>query len=107
MKTKFWQGGHCYSVETPINRDFLYHNLKFKEKEIMSLRVGSGLPNIQLKRLYSFQIAIPDQETQIQIADIFNSFNLEIKTLMKKLKKSKELKRSMMQNLLTGKIRLI
>jgi type I restriction enzyme S subunit len=107
MKTKFWQGGHCYSVETPINHDFLYHNLKFKEKEIMSLRVGSGLPNIQLKRLYSFQIAIPNQETQIQIAEIFNSLDLEIKTLMKKLKKTKELKQSMMQNLLTGKIRLL
>lgn len=107
ITTKFWQGGHCYSIETRQNTDFLYHIMKFKEKEIMSLRVGSGLPNIQLKRLYSFQLIIPEMEFQIELAEIFNSFDLEIKALNIKLNKLKELKQSMMQNLLTGKIRII
>jgi type I restriction enzyme S subunit len=107
IKTKFWQGGHCYSIETDLNTDFLYHLLKFKEREIMSLRVGSGLPNIQLKRLYSFQLTIPNNETQIELAEIFNSLDLEIKILTKNLDKIKKIKQGMIQNLLTGKIRLI
>lgn len=107
IKTKFWQGGHCYSIETRQDTDFLYHLMKFKEKDIMSLRVGSGLPNIQLKRLSTFQLYIPEKKFQIELAEIFNSFDLEIKTLIEKLNKTKELKHSMLQNLLTGKIRLI
>ena len=107
IKTKFWQGGHCYSIETRQHTEFLYHLLKFKEKEIMSLRVGSGLPNIQLKRLYTFQVSIPEKKLQIELAEILNSFDLEIKTLIEKLNKIKDLKQSMMQNLLQGKIRLI
>ena len=107
IKTKFWQGGHCYSIETRLHTDFLFHLMKFKEKEIMALRVGSGLPNIQLKRLYTFHISIPEKTIQIELAEIFNSFDLEIKILIEKLNKIKALKKSMMQNLLTGKIRLI
>ena len=107
IKTKFWQGGHCYSIETRLHTDFLFHLMKFKEKEIMALRVGSGLPNIQLKRLYTFHISIPEKIIQIELAEIFNSFDLEIKILIEKLNKIKELKKSMMQNLLTGKIRLL
>jgi type I restriction enzyme S subunit len=35
IKTRFWQGGHCYSVDAKIHKHFLYHLLKFHEKEIM------------------------------------------------------------------------
>jgi type I restriction enzyme S subunit len=50
IKNKFWSGGHCYSL-TPLNdgvsKNFIYQLLKFNEVQIMKLRVGSGLPNIQ------------------------------------------------------------
>lgn len=50
IKTKFWSGGHCYSLEelqSSIRNDFLFQVLKCNERRIMALRVGSGLPNIQ------------------------------------------------------------
>jgi len=108
VKTKFWQGGHCYSLKTKLNNDFIFQALKFSEKSIMALRVGSGLPNIQRSRLIAFEIFIPKTEKeQIEIATILSDIDNEISSLEKKLSKSKMLKQGMMQELLTGKIRLV
>ena len=73
----FWSGGHCYTIqkiESSIITEFLYHYLKYKEPEIMKLRIGSGLPNIQKKDLERFPIVnIPLQE-QKGIVELFNMF---------------------------------
>jgi type I restriction enzyme S subunit len=108
IKTKFWQGGHCYSLKTKLSHDFVFQVLKFYEKTIMALRVGSGLPNIQRSRLITFEISIPKAEAeQKEIATILSDMDNEITSLEKKLSKSKMLKQGMMQELLTGKIRLV
>jgi type I restriction enzyme S subunit len=66
----FWSGGHCYTLlPQPKYRDvvkyrYLYHYLKFHQDDIMAMRIGSGLPNIQKKDLERFQVVVP--ETQIQ-----------------------------------------
>jgi type I restriction enzyme S subunit len=58
FNVKFWSGGHNYSIEicnpTLVVNEYLYQLLKFNENELMKLRVGSGLPNIQKKDLVSF-----------------------------------------------------
>ena len=73
----FWSGGHCYTIQridSSIITEFLYHYLKYKEPEIMKLRIGSGLPNIQKKDLECFTIVnIPLQE-QKGIVELFNMF---------------------------------
>lgn len=73
----FWSGGHCYTIQkidSSIITEFLYHYLKYKEPEIMKLRIGSGLPNIQKKDLECFPIVnIPLQE-QKEIVELFNMF---------------------------------
>jgi len=104
---KFWRGGHCYKIETKLNKTFAYQLLKFREKEIMALRVGSGLPNIQRTRLTEFAISFPEIEEQIRIAEILENIDNEISALEAKLEKYKQIKQGMMQQLLTGKIRLI
>lgn len=107
IKTKFWQGGHCYSIETNQNKEFLYHLLKSKELDIMNLRVGSGLPNIQRNRLVDFELCFPNDDNQSRIATILSDMDTEIEGLETKLAKYKQIKQGMMQNLLTGKIRLV
>ena len=107
IKTRFWQGGHCYSVDAKIHKHFLYHLLKFHEKEIMGLRVGSGLPNIQRNRLIEFSLSIPDREKQHAIALVLDEINEVITAMENKLQKYKMVKQGMMQALLTGKIRLV
>ncbi len=56
---KFWRGGHCYQVRSEIEPGFLFQMLKYHEPEIMSLRVGSGLPNIQRSSLYDLHVSLP------------------------------------------------
>ena len=58
----FWSGGHCYTLlqttDERIQYKFLYHFLKSKQDEIMALRIGSGLPNIQKKDIGRFPVPI-------------------------------------------------
>ena len=78
----FWSGGHCYTLQgisTEYNTHFVYHYLKSKEKEIMSLRIGSGLPNIQKKDLEKFPIPELSLEIQIRISDGINKIETKLK----------------------------
>ena len=73
---KFWSGGHCYTLkvnERKCNIRFLYFYLKSKENDIMKLRVGSGLPNIQKNALAAFNVKIPNMGQQIHIAEMLDS----------------------------------
>lgn len=109
-KTKFWLGGHCYAlkiINTDLDKGFLYQFLKFKEKSIMVLRIGSGLPNIQKKSLNELELFIPkDKKEQSAIATILSDMDAEIGSLEQKRDKHIMLKQGMMQELLTGKIRI-
>jgi type I restriction enzyme S subunit len=109
-KQKFWCGGHCYALKitsTNLDKSFLFQLLKFKEKSIMSLRIGSGLPNIQKKNLNEFELFIPkDSKEQSTIAQVLSDMDAEIDELERKRDKYIMIKKGMMQQLLTGKIRL-
>ena len=75
-KERFWSGGHCYTLkvnEKRCNKEYLYFYLKSKEKDIMKLRVGSGLPNIQKNTLAGFCVMIPNFEMQKHIAEILTA----------------------------------
>ena len=74
----------------------------------MGLRVGSGLPNVQKSALLALEILIPRSlEEQTAIATILSDMDAEITTLETKLTKARHIKQGMMQELLTGRIRLV
>ena len=78
----FWSGGHCYSLQDiniEYSTHFVYHYLKSKEKEIMALRIGSGLPNIQKKDLEKFPIPVLSLEIQISIVNGINKIETKLK----------------------------
>ena len=109
-KENFWLGGHCYAlkiINSNLHKLFLFQLLKFKEKNIMGLRIGSGLPNIQKKNLKEFELYVPlDTKEQSAIAQVLSDMDLEIEELEEKRDKYLKLKTGMMQQLLTGRIRL-
>ncbi len=110
MTKIFWSGGHCYTLHNltgDLDDSFLFHYLKFREKAIMELRVGSGLPNIQKNRLGAFIVPIPSLKEQKEISNIFSNILAEIESLQSQLTKYKFAKQGMMQSLLTGKVRLV
>ena len=66
---RFWSGGHNYTLQNlKIDTIFLYQWLKRHEKEIMALRVGSGLPNIQKSSLQDVEVAYSTTAEQQAIA---------------------------------------
>ena len=84
---KFWSGGHCYTLKiknTQCRSKFLFFYLKYREKDIMQLRVGSGLPNIQKKSLENFVVPLPTFEKQCYIECILESITAkkEIETAL-------------------------
>jgi type I restriction enzyme, S subunit len=79
-------------------------NLFEKEKEKAP---GGIIKTITKEALSKFTISYPNIDEQTRIANILSDMNNEIEILETKLEKYKSIKKGMMQNLLTGKIRLI
>jgi len=109
MFEPFWCGGHCYAViPNGVDNNFLFHALKENESSIMRLRVGSGLPNIQKNDLLEFELRCPtNHDEQTAIATILSDMDTEIAELEAKLAKVRQIRQGMMQELLTGRIRLV
>ena len=63
-----WVQRHCLE----------YFSLKYNEPIIMQLRVGSGLPNIQVSSLLNYCINIPIVSEQTAIAEILSSLDDKI-----------------------------
>ena len=105
----FWCGGHCYAVvPKSVDNGFLFHALKWQQTAIMGLRVGSGLPNVQKTALGLFKLKFPkDPIEQTAIADVLSDMDAELSDLEIRLEKTRVLKQAMMQELLTGKTRLV
>jgi type I restriction enzyme, S subunit len=79
---------------------------KFLQIDWYSYNEASGLPSLNAKTIENIEISLPPLEEQTHIATILSNMDSEIEALEKKLAKYKQLKQGLMQNLLTGKIRL-
>lgn len=103
----FWCGGHCYALKNlKVDRDYLFAVLKHRQPEIMSLRVGSGLPNIQKKALSQFSVPVPPKPEQVRIGELAAAADKEIVANEAQLTALREEKAALMQQLLTGKRRV-
>lgn len=69
--------------------------------------VKATVDSIRLPTIQEFEISFPTIKEQIRIANLLSDMDAEIESLEKKLNKAKQLKQGMMQQLLTGKIRLV
>lgn len=81
---KFWSGGHCYylnKLSENIDVYYLYSYLKFIEPQIMRLRVGSGLPNIQKGDIENIKIKILPKKEQIKISNLLLSTDNKISSI--------------------------
>lgn len=67
---------------------------------------STGVPQLTVPQIRDIVIALPSKEEQTAIANVLSSMDKEIETLNTKLEKYRNLKTAMMQQLLTGKIRL-
>jgi type I restriction enzyme S subunit len=80
---------------------------KFLQIDWYSYNEASGVPSLNAKTIENIEISLPPLEEQTHIATILSDMDSEIEALEKKRAKYQLLKQGLMQNLLTGKIRLI
>lgn len=97
------------SDENKLLPAYLFHYVKTQTYwnwvKVMSMR--SGQPGINGAEYGQLLIPLPTIEEQTAIASILSDMDAEITALETKLAKYKQIKQGMMQNLLTGRIRLI
>lgn len=85
-----------------------FRQQNFVEQVITSYKSGTGVPRIVLKRFKQIVLFIPESVAeQAAIAKILVDMDIEITGLEKELAKYRQVKQGMMQQLLTGKIRLM
>ena len=97
---QFWSGGHNYTLQNPkIDTVFLYQWLKRHEKGIMSLRVGSGLPNIQKTSLKEVDVLYPANAEQLVIAKFLIQLDNLITLHQRQLEKLKNIKAALLEKM--------
>ena len=92
------------------NSKFVFYSTltKYYQDWIVSESARTGQPGVNLQQMKKLQIALPPTiEEQTAIANVFSDMDAEISALETKLAKYRTLKTGMMQQLLTGKIRLV
>ena len=100
-------GAFMSVFRSPLNRYVIHVFRSDIVKKQIEEYLGATINQITNKSLNSFEIPFPPPNEQLAIATILSDMDTELTTLEKKLEKAKQLKQGMMQQLLTGKIRLV
>ena len=74
---------------------------------IESIATGSSVYGISKKNVAGLNFRIPPLQEQVAIGELLSDMDAEIQTLEARLTKARAVKEGMMQNLLTGRVRLV
>lgn len=91
------------------NKYFIYLNFLTKNyrNHIDLLLSGSSINNLKPSDIESIEIFIPPLTEQTRIATILSEMDAELAALEQQLHKARQIKQGMMQELLTGRVRLL
>jgi type I restriction enzyme, S subunit len=92
-----------------LNSEFMGYMLRSAtvRAQITSQGQGAVRANVGQHDLSQIQVALPGPEEQAAIAGVIRAMNREIDVIEERLNKARQIKQGMMQNLLTGRIRLV
>lgn len=111
--TNLYLNSFCFGFrllnKQEISGLFLSYFFRSKEgrKLVFSLAQGATRYNLSKANFLKLEVPFPNFAEQNRIANIFKDFDMEITVLETKLSKAQSIKQGMMQQLLTGKIRLV
>ncbi len=86
---------------------FLYYSLLLERSQILSLQSGSAQGGVNLKIVKGLEIRFPTLSEQTAIANIISDMDAELALAKAQRDKTAILKQGMMQELLTGRTRLM
>lgn len=87
--------------------EYLFHYFNYSSETLKSLNQGTSIAGITRETLLSTKVYLPPLPEQTAIANVLSDMDAEIAALEQKRDKTRALKQGMMQELLTGKTRLI
>ena len=91
-----------------LNSDYLFHNLVSRYDELRTLSTGDGgRGGLNLTIIRGLEVPLPTVEEQQAIAKVLNDMDAEIDVLVARRDKTVLIKTGMMQELLTGRTRLL
>lgn len=97
------------ALKNTVDTLFLFYLLTFEEtqKKMLDMTHGSTIKNmIAVSEIKKIKVPLPSYEEQQRISDILSSVDDQIKIYEIEKEKQVELKKALMQQLLTGKIRV-
>ena len=88
--------------------EFLYYLMSTQKNGLVALCGGSTFLEVSKNQLIAYEITLPkDRAEQAAIAAILSDMDAELAALETRRDKTRDLKQAMMQELLTGKTRLV
>ena len=95
--------------ENTIDKHYLYYffNKNDFQQMLNTISVTGAQPNLSLQNLNEFEIIFPSLDEQTRIATILSDMDAELEALEGQLGKARKVKQGMMQELLTGRVRLV
>ncbi len=101
------QGFKSLVVQKGISNEFLYYLLLTKKPQMVQSAIGSTFLEMSRRDTASLPVNVPPLDEQQAIAAVLSDMDAEIAALEQRLAKTRALKQGMMQELLTGRIRLV
>ncbi|WP_242468325.1 restriction endonuclease subunit S [Burkholderia plantarii] len=90
-----------------FSTEYLYQNLDSRYEELRGLSSGGGRGGLNLTLIKGLDIPFPSIAEQTAIAEVLSDMDAELTALEARRDKTRLLKQGMMQELLTGKTRLV
>jgi type I restriction enzyme, S subunit len=103
-------GGDILVIRTDrklVFGSFLSCLIRYEESQVLQLVTGSTVYHLYGSDMKKFTFSMPSLPEQIAIAEVLSDMDAEIEALENKLSKARQVKQGMMQELLTGRIRLV
>lgn len=94
-------------LDDGFDGEFLSMKIRQDKNQILQLVTGTTVFHIYERDMNQFEFSTPEYDEQVAIVHKINDMNDEVDRLTEKLSKLKQIKQGAMQQLLTGKIRLI
>jgi type I restriction enzyme S subunit len=89
------------------NPNYIYYAIEMRSDDLKVLAGQTAVPIVNKEQFENFELILPSKAEQTAIANVLSDMDAEISALETKLAKYRKLKTGMMQQLLTGKIRLV
>jgi len=101
------QGFKSLICKDGVSGEFLYYKLLTMKPRIVECAIGSTFLEISKKDTAALQVDLPAHHEQGAIAAVLSAMDVEIDALEQRREKTRALKQGMMQDLLTGRTRLV